>query len=290
MASFSISANGDGLSYQWRKNGSVINNDGGTISGSATATLTLTGVGTDDSGASFDCVVNGTCSPPATSSAATLSVNPNPATFNVTGGGSYCAGGGGVAVGLDGSQPGVNYQLQWNGSPAGTPVAGTGTAISFTNQTSAGTYTVIASDATSGCTATMNGSASVSLTDPFACWQLQYFNCTNCPQAAADADPYGTGQNNLFKYVAGLDPTNPASVFILQIAAASNQAVNLMFSPIATGRTYTVQFNAGLDNGTYNDLTGFIGPSTNSINNQVTITDPNAILSNEFYRIRLSLP
>jgi polygalacturonase len=83
-----------GLSYQWQKNGSNIS-DSGTISGSGTTTLTLTGVGTGDSGASFDCVVSGTCSPPATSGAATLTVNANPAIFNVTGGGSYCAATGG---------------------------------------------------------------------------------------------------------------------------------------------------------------------------------------------------
>ena len=124
-------------------------------------------------------------------------------------------------------------------------------------------------------------------------WRQQYFsgggtNTNSVSCAACDAD--GTGQNNLFKYVAGLDPTNPASQFALQIATVGNQAMNLMFSPISTGRTYTVQLNADLASDTYSDLTGFVGPSTNSVNNQVTITDPNAILSNEFYRVHISLP
>src|SRR5690349_17190797 len=35
-------------------------------------------------------------------------------TYNVTGGGSYCSGGGGVAVGLDGSEVDTTYQLQLN--------------------------------------------------------------------------------------------------------------------------------------------------------------------------------
>jgi hypothetical protein len=83
--------------------------------------------------------------------------------FNVTGGGAYCAGGSGVAVGLSGSQSGVDYQLLLGGSPSGAPVAGTGSAISFGDQTGAGTYTVTASNVTTGCTATMNGSATVTV-------------------------------------------------------------------------------------------------------------------------------
>ena len=61
--------------------------------------------------------------------------------FNVTGTGSVCSGSGGSPVGLDGSENGVTYTLYKN-TVAQTPtVAGTGSAISFGNQT-AGTYTV----------------------------------------------------------------------------------------------------------------------------------------------------
>jgi hypothetical protein len=48
-------------------------------------------------------------------------------------------------------------------------------------------------------------------------WLLQYFGTPPNPNAAPTADADGTGQNNLFKYIAGLDPTNPASVFVLQL-------------------------------------------------------------------------
>ena len=82
-------------------------------------------------------------------------------TFNVTGGGNYCAGGTGKAISLDGSQTGVSYQLKLNGSNTGGSVAGTGNAISFGLQTSAGTYTV---DATMGSsTIAMAGSATISI-------------------------------------------------------------------------------------------------------------------------------
>ena len=65
------------------------------------------------------------------------------AAFAVTGGGAYCSGGSGVAVGLSGSETGVNYQLYRDDTTAvGSPVAGTGSALNFGNQTVAGTYTV----------------------------------------------------------------------------------------------------------------------------------------------------
>jgi hypothetical protein len=104
----------------------------------------------------------------------------------------------------------------------------------------------------------------------------------------ADAD--GTGQKNLFKYVAGLDPTNPTSVFLLQINSITNQPTQdkLLFNPLASGRTYKPQFNTNLVNGTWLPLTSYLGPVTNG--NQITITDPNATQPNKFYRIDISLP
>jgi hypothetical protein len=89
---------------------------------------------------------------------------PPPTAYTVTGGGAYCSGGTGVAVGLSGSQTDVNYQLYLGASIVGSPVPGTGSALSFGNQTAIGTYTVVAKGATTLCTTTMTGSATVSVT------------------------------------------------------------------------------------------------------------------------------
>ncbi len=86
-----------------------------------------------------------------------------PNVYTVTGGGAYCTGGAGSIVGLNNSETGVSYQLQLGGVNTGTPVAGTGSAISFGNQTTAGTYTVIATRTVTGCTSTMTGSVTVSI-------------------------------------------------------------------------------------------------------------------------------
>src|SRR5207249_6447396 len=75
-ASFSVTATGTSLTYQWRKNGSNLVN-GGSVSGATSATLTINPTVAGDSG-SYDVVVSGVCAPSVTSSAATLTVNPVP--------------------------------------------------------------------------------------------------------------------------------------------------------------------------------------------------------------------
>ncbi|GHB57833.1 SBBP repeat-containing protein [Persicitalea jodogahamensis] len=87
----------------------------------------------------------------------------NPTAYAVSGGGPSCAGSTGVAIGLAGSQTGVNYQLQKDNADQGDPVPGTGQGLSFGNQTEAGTYTVVATNASTSCAVDMTGSASVTV-------------------------------------------------------------------------------------------------------------------------------
>ncbi len=94
-----------------------------------------------------------------------ISIDDNPTAFNVTGGGSYCAGGTGIEIGLDGSETGVEYTLLLDGSPTSTIVSGTGTAISFGDQTTAGDYTVSALNSATSCTSEMTGTKSISIDD-----------------------------------------------------------------------------------------------------------------------------
>ena len=120
-------------------------------------------------------------------------------------------------------------------------------------------------------------------------WQNQFFGLNN-PNAAPGVDVDGTSQNNLFKYAAGLDPTNPASIFILKVANVIGQPAqkNLIFNPIAGGRTYTVESRTNLVSGSYSTLPSITGPTTNG--NQVTVTDLSATQTQKFYHVRISLP
>jgi hypothetical protein len=152
------------------------NNDG-TICAGASATLTASG-GTSYSWSNGATTAAITVSPATTTtytvtvtnangcsatSNTTITVNALPTPFNVTGGGAYCSGGVGSAVGLSNSEVGVNYQLVLNGTNVGSSVSGTGSAISFGLQTAAGTYTVVATNPTTTCTNNMTGSVTVSI-------------------------------------------------------------------------------------------------------------------------------
>jgi hypothetical protein len=89
-----------------------------------------------------------------------------PTAFNITGGGSYCPGGSGVAIGLSGSQSGVNYQLYNGVTAVGPAVPGNidGSAITFGLQTTPSTlYNVIATNTVGGCTNPMTGNATVAV-------------------------------------------------------------------------------------------------------------------------------
>ena len=124
----------------------------------------------------------------------------------------------------------------------------------------------------------------------FQAWQTQYFGCTTCPQAQPGADYDGTGQNNLFKYMAGLDPTDTNAVFVLNIASVPNQpgSVNLVFGPVMPGRAYTPLFCTNLLNAVWAPFTTATPPVTNGV--QVTLTDTNATQTQGFYQINISLP
>jgi hypothetical protein len=72
--SFSVSAAGTGLSYQWKKGSSNLSN-GGNISGATSATLTIDPITSVDAAVNYSVVVNGTIAPNKTSANAALVVN-----------------------------------------------------------------------------------------------------------------------------------------------------------------------------------------------------------------------
>jgi PKD repeat protein len=122
-------------------------------------------------------------------------------------------------------------------------------------------------------------------------WRAQYFggdghSTNNLSCAACDAD--GTGQNNLLKYLAGLNPTNPASVFRIMSVAVQNTSLLLSWQSGA-GRTNVVQAAASL-NGAFSN----VSPGIVLIGNGDTATNFLDIggATNRparFYRIHLAL-
>jgi hypothetical protein len=124
-------------------------------------------------------------------------------------------------------------------------------------------------------------------------WRQQYFGgdgTTTNAQSCATCDADATGQNNLFKYVAGLVPTNPASVFVLSISNSANLPIqpNVSFGPVAQGRSYTLQSETDLLVGGWSPLGGAIVQQTNG--RSITIADSLAFQTQKFYRVQIALP
>jgi hypothetical protein len=75
-------------------------------------------------------------------------LNPSfPVAYNVTGGGTCCDNSGGLPVGISGSQVGVTYTLFKNDVQVNPTISGTGSAIYFPGNQTAGNYTVSGTNA-----------------------------------------------------------------------------------------------------------------------------------------------
>ena len=122
----------------------------------------------------------------------------------------------------------------------------------------------------------------------FDSWQTQYFGSNN-PNSAPNVDADGTGQTNLFKYIAGLSPTNPASRFVVSIQPVPGVPgqKQIVFSPVVAGRTYTVISESSLANSAWVALSG---TTQSDSGQQRTVTDLNATGSRKFYRVQISMP
>lgn len=119
-------------------------------------------------------------------------------------------------------------------------------------------------------------------------WQAQYFGLNN-PSAAPTADATGSGQTNLFKYVAGLNPTDRTAVFRVTVQPVAGQPSQkqIVFSPVFPDRTYTVLYKTNLTDPAWAPLTG----ATQSDNGpQRTVTDASAAGKTKFYRVQISKP
>ncbi len=164
-ATISVVATGHGLTYQWYKNFAVLE-ESSVYHNVTSSTLTIENPTLSENGAVFYVVVTGTCGEVTSGSTESLVVYPSPIIFNVSGTTTVCNGTA-TEIGLDGSQPGVRYQLvnTANNSPIGSPVDGISGPITL----SAGILTVttnvgvMATEQTHSCSILMNGTAIITV-------------------------------------------------------------------------------------------------------------------------------
>lgn len=182
------------------------------------------------------------------------------------------------------------------GAVAWSPVSGPIASVSSSGLVTAGTVYQNSPASVQGSFAGFTGSISLNvldtLPDNFGSysadglpdeWQVQYFGQDN-PLAGPSKDATGTGQTNLFKYVAGLAPTDPNARFIVRIEPVSGQPAQMKvnFSPRLDGRTYTVKASTSLAAGSWSPL---VSMSTTDNGSERTVTDLNATGTKKFYRV-----
>ena len=119
-------------------------------------------------------------------------------------------------------------------------------------------------------------------------WQVQYFGQPPNANAGPTADFDHTGQTNLFKYIAGLNPLD-GSRFTLSVAKVEGVPTrkDLKFDPVVAGRTYTVTSKADLNDPAWNVIT--VSPPTDNGTTR-TVSDLNATQEIKFYRIEITKP
>jgi len=119
-------------------------------------------------------------------------------------------------------------------------------------------------------------------------WQLRYFGCTTCPQADPNADPYGKGMSNTNQFLAGLNPTNNASVFKIVSLTPQGSDIIIVWQA-GGGRTNIVQAASTVVGGNnFNDISpAFILPGAGDVFTNWVDPGGATYSPTRFYRIRL---
>ena len=158
---FSVTATGTNLTYQWRK-------DGGNIGGATSSSYSIPSVVPGDAG-NYDVVVSSTGCASATSAAAVLAVNESPViTLNPVSQ-TICEGSNIVLTASASGVPSVTYQWQKNGSDI---IGETSSSLTLNGVSTAdnGSYTIVATNicntATSSAAVIVVNEAPVVTVDP----------------------------------------------------------------------------------------------------------------------------
>jgi photosystem II stability/assembly factor-like uncharacterized protein len=166
-------------SYTWE----VLPADAGTIDGDDT---TATFIASDTWTGDYTIKVKAAnmCSESNWSDELNCTLNPNPGEFTISDGGSYCQGGNGIEITLDGSETGIKYVLYLDNLMVGDSVAGTGNPISFGYYTDAGTYTSQGFGAY--CSSDMSGEAVITIDSLPAATEIPQGADTICGETTSD--------------------------------------------------------------------------------------------------------
>ena len=233
--SFSVTATGSSITYQWKLNGvSLVN--GGTVSGALTANLAISSVTAGDAGNFTVDVSAAGCGVPLTSTVSTLIVNNSIVINNQPVASQTLCAGSAATMQVVASGTGMTYQWQKNGvnvTNGGTLSGATTTTLNISAVIAgdAGNYTL---DITGTCgsvtstTSVLTVTSSVSIT-------MQPTDVNACLGQPANFDLTATGPSLTYQWKKnGVDMVDGGS-----ISGATTSSV--VFSPIAAAdaNTYT---------------------------------------------------
>lgn len=116
-------------------------------------------------------------------------------------------------------------------------------------------------------------------------WQARYFGVSQ-PQGTAGATNC-TGHNNLYSYIADLNPTDPNSVLKIVSLSESPPKRVIGFSPASPARLYRLLYTTNLASGTWANLPG--QPPVSGVSGAMSLYDPDPGAA-RFYRVQVLLP
>ncbi len=142
---------------------------------------------------------------------------------------------------MGGTTP-YNWSVISNSLPSGLRLVATSGAITgMPTVATTGSFRVRVMDASSLYS---EEDFNLTIMTPFQLWQMQHFGCTNCLQAAANADPDGDGLSNLEEFLAGTDPTNSGSAFRIIEIAPEDDDMFIAWTAVG-GKRYVLQTTTG---------------------------------------------
>lgn len=119
-------------------------------------------------------------------------------------------------------------------------------------------------------------------------WQVQYFGLPPNLNAAPTANPDFDGQDNLFEFLAGNHPNDPASFFQTQPVLFTPGAFSIVINKVVPGTQYTVLKTSDLTAPlSWVPLTTFTPPA---VQTNVIVEDPAPAPERGFYKVSLQKP